>query len=872
MPFGEMSPMRCFDLRKGGPETPRTEVGAGPDGTLGAAPAQAGAPAAASNAPAMPTLPLSGVMQGSGPMARQETADVDLVGTESRTAERQAIKLCLQRFTEMSAHLLQVEKRVADVEARSTAEAAPDPMAREASKESKAASRDLEARMDSLEALVERLSSQVAQHASSERVLHEVATSERKSGGSGVQERLDELQRRIDEALALKGPKVGEGEAEREAEREAEPAKDVCDVKVPVEVALPDEGEPGGPEADGASDAALLKAALSQDVSRKLGESLWDAALFIGSPLLSKCDSVVMVILIIATLIAQIVFLGITWLVFTQKQFSPEYQDKLEEWRMNVGHNVKYYDPLTFTSLTQRICDPDRYVSEMSSGTSSVIAQIQEYLGLNPFFNGPSLVKIAILLWGLTVVHEFMRAWDLVRVLKALPGGITQFKAEGGDAPLQLLSMHRGRKAWASIVLVIRVVSSGFLFVLGCMFLSLYSISVSEIILNAVALEIVLNIDEAMFALVPSAAKILLERLEPLPAPAVRSRVRGVDLRSLLFFFLLATTILACEFTAIQEVVTQVRAANSTLCSGRTDFVYSLDPFYLVYVTKTNPMALNQETIRKFGHIQAINETIYPELVPNQTFGASTMAMPMVFQFDVNGLEEVKKRQAYDIAQASAGVQGLLSLTCNNTLSLMPPVGRFVNESLDALDTTSVAGVRGCADAAPLCEMWPLVRSLCPSTCGCDDPIGKLFATGAPGGCPVACTSAGSYRTALEALPCGERTQAELASDALWQDWARQFHYEVDQAWKFEDGRPCANCTEYMLANGCGIVTKWIDSIKASFGWGADPCSGAWLNDFIRLKALSVYCPVTCGCSGTGLTKEALLQRHCPGTCVASSR
>lgn len=38
------------------------------------------------------------------------------------------------------------------------------------------------------------------------------------------------------------------------------------------------------------------------------------------------------------------------------------------------------------------------------------------------------------------------------------------------------------------------------MFVLGCMFLSLYSISVSEIILNAVALEIVLNIDEAMVA------------------------------------------------------------------------------------------------------------------------------------------------------------------------------------------------------------------------------------------------------------------------------------------------------------------------------------------------------------------------------------
>ncbi len=41
-------------------------------------------------------------------------------------------------------------------------------------------------------------------------------------------------------------------------------------------------------------------------------------------------------------------------------------------WRINVGHNVKYYDELTFTSLVERVClqDPS-FPVELSDGRNS---------------------------------------------------------------------------------------------------------------------------------------------------------------------------------------------------------------------------------------------------------------------------------------------------------------------------------------------------------------------------------------------------------------------------------------------------------------------------------------------------------------------
>lgn len=779
--------------------------------------------------------PPSGLLHG---WVRQCHAEADH-GVEL-AAQRQALQWCMQRLAEMGARLSRLERRSEAVDGEA------GPSAREA------ASADLGSRVGRLEGILERRPWQSERAESAERARQEVSTGRWQRGGKV-------MSRQVDEAIAVKFARPSEAErrAESSSVAEAELTASLADVEAP----------------GGASDDALVGAVLSTDAACKLGESLWDAALFIGSPLLPKADSALMALLIVATLIAQIVFLGITWLVFTKRQFTLAYRNKLEEWRMNIGQNVRYYDPLTFTSLTERICQPDRYISEMSSQTSSVFAQIHEYLGLHTFFNGPSLVKIALLLWGLTVVREFIRLWDLLRVLRALPSGSTQLRASSGCGRLVLFSMHRGRKAWAAAVLGIRALSAGSLFVFGCMFLSFHTISVSEIILNAVALEIVLKIDEAMFALVPRGTKVLLECLDPLPAPSVHSKVRGIDMRSLTFFVLVVVAIVVCYCTAIQEVTAQVRAANSTLCGGRTDFVYTLDPFYLVYVAKTNPMDVTQHRMRSYGHIQAINETIYPELMPGWKDGGGlkSSVAPMTFEFALNALAEVKKREAYDFSQASASVQSIAGTTCSDVFSVLPQAQRFVNASADAVGAPPGRGIESCADMTRFCKRWPLARALCPSTCGCDDPTGELFATGSSSGCPAACTAvAGAYRSSLEALPCVERTQQELASDPLWQEWARQFHYQVDLAWKYGRGRPCTNCTEYMMSSGCGIIAKWSDAVNASIGWSVDPCNGNWMHDLIGLKAVAAYCPVTCGCSG--MTHEALLQRHCPGTCAASSR
>eukprot|EP00428_Durinskia_dybowskii_P010438 CAMPEP_0170308282 /NCGR_PEP_ID=MMETSP0116_2-20130129/54576_1 /TAXON_ID=400756 /ORGANISM="Durinskia baltica, Strain CSIRO CS-38" /LENGTH=77 /DNA_ID=CAMNT_0010560455 /DNA_START=112 /DNA_END=342 /DNA_ORIENTATION=- len=66
---------------------------------------------------------------------------------------------------------------------------------------------------------------------------------------------------------------------------------------------------------------------------------------------------------------------------------------------------------------------------------------------------------------------------------------------------LKLTSIGRSRTAWLFCIILFRAVSSFCLWVLGSRFLCLYSISVAEILLNALALEIILKIDEALFIL-----------------------------------------------------------------------------------------------------------------------------------------------------------------------------------------------------------------------------------------------------------------------------------------------------------------------------------------------------------------------------------
>lgn len=162
----------------------------------------------------------------------------------------------------------------------------------------------------------------------------------------------------------------------------------------------------------GASSASVcseveLDVHFCDDQPVQLGQSIWDAALLTGCRHISRADSMLIVLLVLLNIAAQSIFLGIVYYIFMEEKFTERFHAHMLEWRTHVGHHIQHYDPYTFSSLTERICQPDKHTPELSSYISKQVETMHTFLDKgNVFFNGQNLLSVAILCWTLTIVRE----------------------------------------------------------------------------------------------------------------------------------------------------------------------------------------------------------------------------------------------------------------------------------------------------------------------------------------------------------------------------------------------------------------------------------------------------------------------------------
>ena len=99
----------------------------------------------------------------------------------------------------------------------------------------------------------------------------------------------------------------------------------------------------------------------------------------------------------------------------------------------------------------------------------------------------------------------------------------------------------------------------------------------SDLLLNAVALEIVLGVDELIFeSLLPARVRKLTENLEGLPLPR-KSTMHGMDLEKLSTSVFVGVLLLCAEAFVLRPN-TQIRIdAKDALCAGEQSFVFSVD-------------------------------------------------------------------------------------------------------------------------------------------------------------------------------------------------------------------------------------------------------------------------------------------------------
>ena len=303
----------------------------------------------------------------------------------------------------------------------------------------------------------------------------------------------------------------------------------------------------------------------------KLETSLWMMPLFVGSGAFGAGASALLFMLLVANVIVQYMFAFIVRDTMIQP-FHENYVNQLLSWRRTTAHDATFYNPILKQSLAMRVCKND-YSLIYGNGQRDLYNDLLTYLGKNgdgqggPFVEGgaqgPTMCFLALLAFLLVISREVNATVRVSAAVLALPrGGGTTLNLKNGELAFERLSY--GRLTGFLLTMTLRTGVCVLLAMYGCEFL-VHTISIGDLLLNAVALEFVLNMDELIFeALAPSRVLRLVDTTKPLAVPkAMERHWRGFDLRA-------ATTLLAVGGTVAAFVFVMLIPNVTTLTPRQT--------------------------------------------------------------------------------------------------------------------------------------------------------------------------------------------------------------------------------------------------------------------------------------------------------------
>lgn len=164
----------------------------------------------------------------------------------------------------------------------------------------------------------------------------------------------------------------------------------------------------------------------------------------------------------------------------------------------NVQHDFapivsRYYNEISRKSIAGRVCSGDTGL-ETSATQAAYFKTLDMYLGpSDSALLGPLMCMCAVFMWFLTVSKEIQATWGFTRAIWRFP---TSAKTEltvsaddpNGDVVLCMLS--RTRKLCCLFVFAVRLAIDLCLLWFGALYL-VYTVSVNDLLLNAVALEVI---------------------------------------------------------------------------------------------------------------------------------------------------------------------------------------------------------------------------------------------------------------------------------------------------------------------------------------------------------------------------------------------
>ena len=185
------------------------------------------------------------------------------------------------------------------------------------------------------------------------------------------------------------------------------------------------------------------------------------------------------------------------------------------------------------------------------------------------------MCTVSLLAWVMTVIKELKQVATLTRAIHNVPCLTTTTIATDGDA-IEITGLSKARVGWFYAACMMRVMIVVWLLVFGIEYIG-YTIGLQDLLLNAVALEFVIDIDDMLYeVLSPRRVKRLMSRIRGLPieSPVV---CQGIDLVAFGCAMSLGVVLVSCYALLQAPFKNLLLEAKDALCGGEIHFVYTVD-------------------------------------------------------------------------------------------------------------------------------------------------------------------------------------------------------------------------------------------------------------------------------------------------------
>ncbi|CAE7275278.1 hypothetical protein AK812_SmicGene37950 [Symbiodinium microadriaticum] len=580
-------------------------------------------------------------------------------------------------------------------------------------------------------------------------------------------------------------------------------------------------------------------------------ETTWNLVLVAGHASVGWIDLVIAWLLLIASAGMQIAFCAILLTPsFLGDPFDEAQVTVAQEWRNSAAHDWKYMD-LAKTSLTARVCNNDGGLI-LSNTQAGLVQDINNFLGLDAdnfetegFRPGILLSILCIFLWCLYVGNELRSIGLSLEAVVQIPRAERTRSHQGRFLRMSYVRFwsYCGLRVLRALI-ALALLYAGILWLAG-------TTSIEDLILNAVALGAILQVDEMIFAaLMPKKLQLEIQDLEAIKVHYSRRRSQA---ESLLTLLLMAALLCWPWFSLLEPLGRTMEKVKKAYCAGNQDFVVALNEdlqltvgFPTVAFADVGGKTLSQRAVEEF-HLKDGEPATY-----------------ILMQPDLQRFQQQRMLRLKEAAEA-------ITSWCEDFDQFFLPgntapglVGYFAPYWHSALAGQGLPENTSCEDMAHLCDVasGSPVRFVCGKTC-CSGEVRNSWYKTTASGCPLRCVEESDKNPARSCVDI--QTNATPAWDAFWDAYPSAVENDTGQS-LFSSavgdrtvGALITEMMQEMKAQGCPALnnSRWNREVVRNVKW----CDG-----YEPLFApLARLCPESCGCAN--LTESGDAPGGCPGFC-----